>query len=77
MEGALKEGNGSFLALPERLECDRYVDADGNVVFTERFLLRQAHCCGSGCRHCPYEPRHKGGGTRCRAEVAAAAAVDP
>lgn len=25
------------------------------VVFTARYLLRRGYCCGSGCRHCPYE----------------------
>jgi hypothetical protein len=25
------------------------------VVFTARFLLRRGYCCGSGCRHCPYD----------------------
>ncbi|MCB9689232.1 MAG: hypothetical protein H6738_11410 [Alphaproteobacteria bacterium] len=35
---------------------ERYVDpATGYVVFTELFHLRRNRCCGSGCRHCPYE----------------------
>ncbi len=25
------------------------------TVFTEMFHLKRGHCCGSGCRHCPYE----------------------
>jgi hypothetical protein len=24
------------------------------IVFTARYHLRRGHCCGSGCRHCPY-----------------------
>jgi len=27
------------------------------MVFTAKFHLRRGSCCGSGCRHCPYEPR--------------------
>ena len=27
---------------------------NGNVVFTEKFLLERGYCCGLGCRHCPY-----------------------
>lgn len=27
------------------------------MVFTAWFHLKRGHCCGSGCRHCPYEPR--------------------
>lgn len=32
------------------------------VVFTALFHLERGQCCGSGCRHCPYEPKHKKGG---------------
>ena len=28
------------------------------MVFTEHYHLKRGHCCGSGCRHCPYK---KGG----------------
>lgn len=31
---------------------------DGLVVFTVAHHLKRGFCCGSGCRHCPYEPRH-------------------
>lgn len=27
----------------------------GYRVLTERFLIERGHCCGSGCRHCPFE----------------------
>ena len=62
------------MELDERLKTDRYLDENDNVVFTERFLLRQVRCCGCGCRHCPYEPRHQAGSVRCRDDVAAAKA---
>jgi hypothetical protein len=28
---------------------------NGLVVFTEVYLRRRGYCCGSRCRHCPYE----------------------
>jgi hypothetical protein len=31
-----------------------YIDNNGNLVFTEHFLLNRGYCCGNGCRHCPY-----------------------
>lgn len=27
------------------------------LVFTEAYHLKRGACCGSGCRHCPFEPR--------------------
>ncbi|HEY8081797.1 MAG TPA: DUF5522 domain-containing protein [Acidimicrobiales bacterium] len=33
-----------------------YVDPEsGATVFTSAYLLEQGRCCGSGCRHCPYD----------------------
>lgn len=33
-----------------------YVDpVSGLSVMTARFLAERGYCCGSGCRHCPYE----------------------
>ncbi|MCX7412631.1 MAG: DUF5522 domain-containing protein [Planctomycetia bacterium] len=34
------------------------------LVFTAAFHLKRGHCCGSGCRHCPYEPKHVEGNTQ-------------
>lgn len=36
---------------------DFYYDSDGRMVLTAEFLAARGHCCGSGCRHCPYPPR--------------------
>ena len=36
---------------------DFYFDADGLMVLTRRYLLNRGRCCGSGCRHCPYDDR--------------------
>jgi Family of unknown function (DUF5522) len=34
-----------------------YTDPDtGFQVFTGETLAARGHCCGNGCRHCPYDP---------------------
>jgi hypothetical protein len=35
---------------------DFYLEG-GTIVFTEAYHLKRGDCCGSGCRHCPYEHR--------------------
>jgi hypothetical protein len=44
-------------------EPDSYFE-NGMLVFTAAFHLKRGHCCGSGCRHCPYEPKHVEGNTQ-------------
>lgn len=29
----------------------------GFMVFTRAYHLKRGSCCGTGCRHCPYEPQ--------------------
>lgn len=36
---------------------------DGKRVMTEEYHMRRGSCCGSGCRHCPYNPKHEKGTT--------------
>ena len=36
-------------------EKDYYIEG-GSFVFTASYLKRRGYCCGSGCRHCPYQP---------------------
>ncbi|RLS35336.1 MAG: hypothetical protein DWH79_02355 [Planctomycetota bacterium] len=31
----------------------------GFVVFRASHHLKRGSCCGSGCRHCPFWPRHR------------------
>ncbi len=33
---------------------DFYLDENGLLIFTEKYLLQRGKCCGNGCRHCPY-----------------------
>ncbi|MFM8633632.1 MAG: DUF5522 domain-containing protein [Planctomycetia bacterium] len=42
---------------------DFYLE-NGLLVFTAAHHLKRGYCCGSGCRHCPYEPRHIEGNTK-------------
>lgn len=32
-----------------------YVNEEGFVVLTEKYLRERGYCCGKGCLHCPYE----------------------
>ncbi len=42
-------------ARAEALQQDGYIDPlTGWFVMTAGNLLRRGHCCGAGCRHCPY-----------------------
>lgn len=38
---------------------DYYLNADGNMVFTAKYLRERGHCCQSGCLHCPYGYKDK------------------
>jgi len=51
---------------PSRPELDFYLEPGGVVVFTRAYHLKRGYCCGSGCRHCPYEPKHAEGNTQVR-----------
>ena len=37
---------------------------NGLLVYTPAYHLKRGFCCGSGYRHCPYEPRHVEGNTK-------------
>ena len=41
-----------------------YYLENGRVVFTPKYHLQRGYCCGSGCRHCPYEPKYIKGNTK-------------
>ncbi|HUD69462.1 MAG TPA: DUF5522 domain-containing protein [Acidimicrobiales bacterium] len=37
-------------------DSPHYVDPEtGFSVFTAAYLFARGRCCGSGCRHCPYD----------------------
>lgn len=37
------------------LKDDEFYMENGKFVLTERYHLRRGHCCGNGCRHCPFD----------------------
>ncbi|KAA2245265.1 hypothetical protein F0L74_04695 [Chitinophaga agrisoli] len=40
---------------PLREHIDFYYNEQGYMVFTAQYHLDRGHCCGNGCRHCPYD----------------------
>jgi hypothetical protein len=46
---------------------DYYMDR-GLCVFTAAYHAKRGHCCGCGCRHCPYDPKGRPGATCLRGE---------
>jgi hypothetical protein len=40
---------------PPPLAPEDYYLENGLIVFTAAYHLKRGYCCGSGCRHCPYE----------------------
>lgn len=36
-------------------EGEDYVMENGLLVFTRAYHLKRGTCCGSACRHCPYD----------------------
>lgn len=47
-------------------EPDVYKDENGRFVMTESFHIKRGSCCGSKCKHCPYEPLYDKGSTSIR-----------
>jgi len=43
--------------MEELIEGEDFYLEGGLMVFTRSYHLKRGHCCGSGCRHCPYDPR--------------------
>ena len=39
---------------------DYYMEGE-RVIFTALTHINRGSCCGNGCRHCPYSPRHNRG----------------
>ncbi|MGF1636791.1 MAG: cysteine-rich CWC family protein [Cyclobacteriaceae bacterium] len=44
----------NYYSQTELIEGIDYYIENKNWVFTEWFHLKRGHCCGNGCRHCPY-----------------------
>jgi len=35
--------------------ADYYLNEKGLITFTAKYHLKRGYCCGSGCRHCPFD----------------------
>lgn len=46
-----------------KLLPDDFYWKDGKMIMTESYHKRRGTCCGSGCIHCPYSPKHVRGNT--------------
>ena len=42
-------------------EPDFYKDDNGRFVMTKYYHIKRGSCCGSKCKHCPYEPLYEKG----------------
>lgn len=40
---------------------DYYLTESGLLVFTEEYHKKRGYCCGSKCRHCPFDPLYQKG----------------
>ena len=45
-----------------------FYEENGCKVMTEEFHKQRGFCCGNGCRHCCYWPRHTKGATIIKTE---------
>jgi hypothetical protein len=52
---ARMKGMGRSETAANGLAPEDYYVENGLLVFTAAFHLKRGYCCGSGCRHCPYE----------------------
>jgi len=41
-----------------RSKSSLYYIENGRYVMNEQHHIQRGTCCGSGCRHCPYDPMH-------------------
>jgi 2-iminoacetate synthase ThiH len=39
---------------------DYYIEGE-RVIFTALAHIKRGQCCGNGCRHCPFTPKHTKG----------------
>ncbi len=40
---------------PKPKQGEDYYFENGFLVMTEAYHKKRGYCCGSGCRHCPFE----------------------
>lgn len=47
----------SNISINKQSDSDYYIE-NGYRVFTAHFHTNRGYCCGNGCRHCPFFPKH-------------------
>ncbi|MBQ79991.1 MAG: hypothetical protein CMJ66_08095 [Planctomycetaceae bacterium] len=59
----LKPGETSRTDRSQHVEqsSEEYYFENGFLVFTAAYHLKRGSCCGSRCRHCPFQPRYIAG----------------
>jgi len=45
------------------IEGIHYYMEGERVIFSALFHINRGLCCGNGCRHCPFDPKHTKGKT--------------
>jgi hypothetical protein len=60
----MKKDENSILKLHENDDSSFYYLENGAIVFTPDYHIKRSECCGSKCRHCPYEPLHVKGNSQ-------------
>ena len=41
-----------------KLQPEDFYWEEGKMVMTENYHKKRGYCCGSNCRHCPYQPNN-------------------
>ena len=52
------KNNQTTIKSPKPKEGEDYYFENGLLVMTEAYHLKRGFCCGSGCRHCPYDHKN-------------------
>lgn len=53
-----------FRDIIQKNVTEMYYDDNGNLVFTAEYLKKRSSCCGNGCKHCPFDPKHEKGNSK-------------
>lgn len=59
MKGKKKVNDKGKITPTKEGNKDYYME-NGLLVMTETYHLKRGFCCGSKCRHCPYEHKNVG-----------------
>jgi uncharacterized protein DUF5522 len=62
------DGSDEAITMNEFVEGEDFYREGDFIVFTRLYHLKRGYCCGSRCRHCPYDPRWTSGGTTVASE---------